>query len=120
MVEPLIVASVVRSSWPTMPRNSARSRSSSSRGVMSWMVTTTDTASFSPEYTGLALASVVIERPSFRWVTTSSACTVSPVHSARVWGSSSGGISQSTARPRCHSSSIVAVEDKGRAGFPAL
>ena len=32
----------VRSSWLTIARNSARSRSSSSRSVMSWRVTTTD------------------------------------------------------------------------------
>ena len=40
--EPLIAVSGVRSSWLTMPRNSARSRSSSSSGVMSWMVAATE------------------------------------------------------------------------------
>ena len=40
-VEPLIAASGVRSSWLTMPRNSARIRSSSSIGARSCRVTTT-------------------------------------------------------------------------------
>ena len=43
--EPLMEASGARSSWLTMARNSARSRSSSSSGVMSCRVTITDSTS---------------------------------------------------------------------------
>ena len=53
--DPLMAASGVRSSWLTMSRNSARSRSSSSIGVMSCMVTTTDSTSPSSEKMGVAL-----------------------------------------------------------------
>ena len=57
--EPLMVLNGVRSSWLTMPRNSVRSRSSSSSGDMSCMVATTYTASSSTERIGVALTSVV-------------------------------------------------------------
>ena len=40
VMEPLTEVSGVRSSWLTIARNSARSRSSSSSAVMSWRVTT--------------------------------------------------------------------------------
>ena len=56
----------VLSSWLTMPRNSARSRSSSSIGVMSCMVTTTDStspSSPSSEKMGVALTRVVTLSP---------------------------------------------------------
>ena len=45
VAEPLMAARGVRSSWLTTPSNSALSRSISSRGVMSWRVTTTDSNS---------------------------------------------------------------------------
>ena len=88
----------IRSSWLTMPRNSARSRSSSSKGVMSCIVAMTDTTSPSAERTGVALMTVVIARPSGRWMTSSSARTVSPVRIARAVGNSSGGISRPSRR----------------------
>ena len=42
VADPLMAARGERSSWPTMPRNSARSRSSSASAVMSCTATTTD------------------------------------------------------------------------------
>ena len=77
--DPLIAASGVRSSWLTMPRNLARSRSRSSSGVMSCRVTTTDSTSPSSEKMGVELTWVVTLRPSGAFRTISSACTVSPV-----------------------------------------
>ena len=53
----------VLSSWLTMPRNSARSRSISSSGVMSWRVTTTETTSPSSERMGVACTRVVTLPP---------------------------------------------------------
>ena len=47
-----------------MPRNSARSRSNSSIGVMSCTVTTTDSTSPSSEKRGVELTKVVTLRPS--------------------------------------------------------
>ena len=63
----------VRSSWLTTPRNSARSRSSSSSGVRSCMVTTTDSTStentmnieqLAPQVAAQIAAGEVIERPA--------------------------------------------------------
>ena len=62
--EPLMEVSGTRSSWLTMPRNSARSRSSSSSGAKSCKVTTTDSTAPSSERIGVALTSVVTLRPS--------------------------------------------------------
>ena len=54
-VEPLMEVSGTRSSWLTMPRNSARWRSSSSSGARSCMVTTTDATAPSSAWIGVAL-----------------------------------------------------------------
>ena len=45
VIAPLMEVSGTRSSWLTIPKNSARSRASSSWGVMSCTVTTTDSTS---------------------------------------------------------------------------
>ena len=45
VAQPLMAARGVLSSWLTMARNSARSLSRSSNGVMSWRVTTTESSS---------------------------------------------------------------------------
>ena len=86
--EPFIDVSGARSSWLTTPRNSALNRSSSSRGVMSWTVTTTETTSPSSDQMGVALTSVLVSVPSGRRNTTSSALTLSPFAAARSSGSS--------------------------------
>ena len=62
--EPLMVVSGVRSSWLTMPKNSARSRCRSSSGVMSCTVATTDTTAPSSEKIGVAFTTVVTAWPS--------------------------------------------------------
>ena len=96
--EPLMEVSGPRSSWLTMPRNSARSRSSSSSAVMSCRVTTTDSNSPSAERMGVALMMVVTLRPSGTCITISSARTVSPVLSACAIGNSCSEISRPSAR----------------------
>ena len=96
--EPLMVVSGVRSSWLTAPRNSARSRSSSSSGVMSCRVATTEMISPSAERIGVALTTVVTSRPSARWMTIASARTVSPLLSALDMGRSAIVISRPSMR----------------------
>ena len=86
---PLIDVSGARSSWLTVARKSARSRSRSCSGVMSWRVATTDTSSPSSERIGVAFTRVVTSLPSGRLITSSSACTVSPLWTARTTGRSS-------------------------------
>ena len=61
VVAPLIEVSGARNSWLTMPRKSARNRSSSSSGARSCMVTTIDTAVPSAEWIGVALTSSVMQ-----------------------------------------------------------
>ena len=87
-----------RSSWLTIPRNSARSRSNSSKDVMSCMVTITDSTPPSSVGMGVALMMVVILRPSGTWSTISSARMVSPVLSAWARGKSRREISRPSAR----------------------
>ena len=99
--EPLIEVSGARSSWLTMPRNSARMRSISCSGARSCRVTTTEaSASSGPSGSriGVALMSVVTLRPSGTESTTSSARTVSARSSARASGSRSSAISRPSAR----------------------
>ena len=96
--EPFIDVSGARSSWLTTPRNSARKRSSSSSGVMSWTVTTTETTSPSSDHIGVALTSVLVSVPSGRRNTTSSARTLSPLVAARSSGSSWGAIAPPSIR----------------------
>ena len=103
----------VLSSWLTMPRNSARSRSSSSRGVRSCRVTTTDSVSPSSERMGVALTRVVTLRPSGAWRTISSARTVSLVLSAWARGNSSRETSRPSARRKVSASSSCSAEPPG-------
>ena len=112
--DPLMAARGVRSSWLTMPRNSARSRSSSSIGVMSCMVTTTDSTSPPPpEKMGVALTRVVTLRPSGAWRTISSARTVSPVLSPWARGNSTRETSRPSARRKVSTSSSCSAEPPG-------
>ena len=67
-----------RSSWLTMARNSARSRSCSSRGVMSCRVTTKEATWPSSAWMGVPLIRTLTLRPSGTRRTISSARTVSP------------------------------------------
>ena len=83
--EPLMEVSGARSSWLTMLRNSARSRSSSSSGARSCMVTTTDSSAPSAAWIGVELTSVVTLRPSGTESSISSARTVSGL-SRNSWG----------------------------------
>ena len=103
----------VRSSWLTMPRNSARSRSSSSSGVMSCRVTTTDSTSPSSERMGVALTRVVTLRPSGASRTISSARTVSPVLSPWARGNSSRETSRPSARRKVSMSRSCSAEPSG-------
>ena len=81
----------ILSSWLTMARNSARSRSSSSRGVRSWRVTTKDSTSPASERMGVAFTSAVTLRPSGFCMTISSARTLSPKLNARAMGNARSG-----------------------------
>ena len=85
-VEPLMAASGVRSSWPIMPRNSVRRRSSSSSGARSCMVTTTEATVPSSAWIGVALTRMDTLCPSGTESTISSARTVpaSLISSART------------------------------------
>ena len=111
--DPLMEVRGVLSSWLTIPRNSARRRSSSSSGVMSCRVTTTDSTFTSSERMGVALTRVVTDRPSGAWRTISSASTVSPVRSAWARGNSSRDISRPSARRKVSTSSSCSAEPFG-------
>ena len=90
VAEPLTDVSGIRSSWLTMPRNSARRHSSASKGVMSCRITTTDSTPPSPEWMGVALIRKVMLRPSGTAMTISSARTVSLVASTGPGGTAPG------------------------------
>ena len=105
VVEPLMVANGVRSSWLTMPRNSARRRSCSSNGDMSCRVTTKETTSPSAEWMGVALISVVTLRPSGTRRTICSARTVSPALRTSAMGKSLRETSRPSARSKVTTSS---------------
>ena len=77
-MEPFIVARGVRSSWLTMPKNSARSRSTSCTAVISWMVTTRVSTSPPSVWIGVQFISAETLRPSDTSKTISSARTISP------------------------------------------
>ena len=111
--EPLMEVSGVRSSWLTMPRNSARSRSISSSGVMSCRVTTTETTSPSSERMGVAFTRVVTLPPPGTSMTISSARTVSPVLSAWARGNSSRENSRPSARRKVSMSRSCSAEPPG-------
>ena len=87
-----------RSSWLTMARKSARSRSTSSRGVMSCMVTTTDSTAPSRERMGVELTMALTLRPLGTLMTISSARTVSPALSNWAMGNSRRETSRPSAR----------------------
>ena len=77
--DPLMEVRGARSSWLTIPRNSARSLSNSFRDAMSCRVTTTVSASLSSSSCdGVALTRTVTDRPSGTLRTISSPRTVSP------------------------------------------
>ena len=111
--DPLMAARGVRSSWLTMPRNSARSRSRSSCGVMSCRVTTTDSTSPSSERMGVALTRVVTLLPSGGCRTISSARTVSPVLSPWARGNSSRETSRLSARRKVSTSRSCSADPPG-------
>ena len=113
VAEPLMVESGVRSSWLTMPRNSARSRSISSSGVRSCNVTTTDSTSPCSERMGVALTRVATDRPSGAWITISSARTASPVLSAWARGNSARETSRPSARRKLSTSRSCSAEPPG-------
>ena len=97
-MDPLTEVSGVRSSWLTMARNSARSRSSSSSSVRSWKVTTTASTLPSSERMGVAFNRVVTDRPSGTDSVISSARSVSPARSASAKGNSCRETSRPSAR----------------------
>ena len=96
--DPLIDVSGARNSWLTMPRNSARSRSSSCSGVRSCNVTTTETTSPPSVRIGVAFISVVTLRPSGTESTISSARIVSALPSTCANGIWSSAISRPSAK----------------------
>ena len=96
--DPLMELRGAPNSWLTIPRNSARNRSSSSTAVMPCRVTTNDSSTPSAERMGVALTSAVALRPSGTPMTISSARTVSFVPSASARGSSRNEISRPSAR----------------------
>ena len=91
--EPMIDVSGARSSWLTMPTNSARSRPCSSRGARSCRVTTTDSTAPSSARIGVAFTSVVTRLPPGALKTISSARRVVALPSSSARGSSSSEIS---------------------------
>ena len=113
-VEPLMDISGVRSSWLTMPRNSARRRSSSSNGARSCRVTTIDSTVLSRERIGVALTRVVMRRPSGTESVISSARTVSTVLMCCAIGNSAREISRPSARRH------VIVSSSSSTGCPGL
>ena len=78
VADPLMVARGARSSCPIMPKTSARSRSISASGAMSWAVTTTESTEPSAERMGVALTIATMLRPSANSTMNSSSRTTSP------------------------------------------
>ena len=98
ITDPQMEVSGRRSSWLTIPRNSARSRSISSSCVMSCMVTTTDSTSPASDRTGVTLTSTLTLLPSGTARTISSARTVSVMLRVSAKGNSGREISLPSAR----------------------
>ena len=96
-VAPLMEVSGTRSSWLTMPRKSARMRSSSSSGARFWSVTTTVSTPPSP-CTGVALSRVATLGPSGTESTISSARTRSALRSTVASGNVPSASSLPSAR----------------------
>ena len=97
-----MVARGARSSWLTMARNSARSRSSSWTSAISCMVTTIDSTAPSSERMGVALSSTVMLRPSGTTRTTSSARTFTAALISSAIGNSRSEISRPSPRAKGH------------------
>ena len=83
--EPLMAASGARSSWLTIPRNSARCRCRSSTGARSWRMTTKDSTSPVSARMGAALTRTLTRLPSGTWRAISSASSLSEKHGWRVF-----------------------------------
>ena len=111
--EPLMEVSGARSSWLTMPRNSARNRSSSSSGARSCRVKTTDSTSPPAERMGVALMSILTLRPPGAESAISSARTVSPLLDCQASESSARDTSRPSAR---WSVSACSSSSSGRSG----
>ena len=105
VAEPLMEVRGILSSWLTMARNSARSRSGSLTSAISCMVTTMDSICPPSDRIGVAFSSSVRLRPSGTLMTTSSARNVSPDCSASATGKSLSETSRPSARRKVTSSS---------------
>ena len=112
--------SCVRNSWLTRPRSPARCPSSSSSGVRSCKVTTTDSTSPASERMGVALTRVVTEPTSGTWMTIGSARTVSPVLSACARGNSSRPISRPSPRRKVRLSNSCSPPSSGAGRSPRI
>ena len=104
VADPLMEVRGILSSWLTMARNSARSRSDSLTSAMSCMVTTIDSICPSSEKMGVAFSSRVRLRPSGTLMTTSSARAVSPDCSASATGNSLSETTRPSARRKVSTS----------------
>ena len=113
VVAPMMEVSGVRSSWLTMDRNSARSRSSSSSGARSCRVTTIDSTSPSADRMGVALTSSATLRPSGTETVISSARTVSALAMCWTIGNSPRVSSLPSARRKATVSSSSSGEPPG-------
>ena len=118
--QPLIEVSGARNSWLTMPRNWARSRSTSSTGVMSCSVTISDSTSPVSERMGVALTSVVTRRWSGNSRTISSARTGTASRSMSPRADSSRKSSRPSPRRTRNPSSSSAAERPGLPRSPTI
>ena len=118
--QPLIDTSGACSSWLTMPRNSARSRSSSSRGVRSCRVTTSDSTAPSSARIAVALTSAVTLRPSGTSSTISSARMVVASLSICARPNPFSAISAPSARRTLSNWSRSSTERPGMRRFPTM
>ena len=114
VVEPLMAASGVRSSWLTIPRKSTRIRSSASSGARSCAVATNDRTVPSSAWIGVALSSTRMLPPPGVETTISSARSVS----ARFIVSTSGKRSSSISRPSAKRQ--VATSSTRSRGWPGM
>ena len=103
--DPIMEVRGVLSSWLTMARNSARSRSNSSISAMSCMVTITDSTTSPSTAMGVELSSTVALRPSGTSSTIFSALTVSSALNSWATGFSRRENSRPSARRKLNTSS---------------
>ena len=115
-----MLVSGVRSSWPTMPKNSVRSRSRSASGPMSCTGTTTESAASPSVVIGVALTKVVSLRSPGNSATISSARTASPVRSSLGTGSSLGGISRPSELQNVAEANMSFTGEPGELKSPAI